>query len=44
MPVSPRKFLWSSAGLILALPLGVWLLEFSQTLHAVTELMVAHLP
>jgi hypothetical protein len=44
MPVSPRKFLWSSAGLILGLPLGVWLLEFSQTLHAVTELMVAHLP
>jgi hypothetical protein len=44
MPVSPRKLLWSSAALTLGLPLGVWVLEFSHTLHIVTEHMVARLP
>jgi hypothetical protein len=43
-PVSARTLLWSSGGLILGVPLGVWVLEVSHTLHTVTELMVAHLP
>jgi Zn-dependent protease with chaperone function len=35
---------WSSATLSLGIPAGLWLLDFSYTLHLVTEAMVTHLP
>jgi hypothetical protein len=43
-PVSKRAFAWSSAAAALVVPAGLWLLDFSYTLHAVTEAMVARLP
>ena len=43
-PASRRTFAWSGATAALVVPVGLWLLEFSYTLHAVTEAMVARLP
>ena len=43
-PVSTRTLAWSGICLALGVPMGVWLLEFSYSLHVVTEVMVTHLP
>lgn len=43
-PMSTRTLAWSMTTLALGLPIGLWLLEFSYTLHTVTEAMVTHLP
>ena len=43
-PASRRTYGWSGVAAVLAVPVGLWLLEFSHTLHAVTEAMVARLP
>ena len=43
-PVSTKTLAWSSAGLVLGLPLGLWLLEFSYALHTATEAIVTYLP
>jgi hypothetical protein len=42
-PVATRTLAWSTA-LALGIPAGLWLIEFSHTLHLVTEAMVTHLP
>ena len=43
-PVSTATLVWSSAALALGLPIGLWIFGWSHTLHAVTEVLVAHLP
>ena len=43
-PVPTSRLRWSSAMMALCLPVGVWLLELSHSLHQITEAMVTHLP
>jgi Zn-dependent protease with chaperone function len=38
------RWAWYGAILVVGLPAGLWLLNFSHTLHLVTEAMVTHLP
>ena len=43
-PVPTRTLAWSTLALALGVPASLWLVEFSHTLHVVTEAMVTHLP
>jgi len=43
-PLSRVRLTFSGALLAVALSASLWLLEFAETLHAVTEAMVTHLP
>jgi Zn-dependent protease with chaperone function len=43
-PARSRRQWGSVAAVAIAVPLGVWLLGFSHTLHVVTEAMVTYLP